>query len=261
MTATTDAMDTTEAGRYAEPFQFEAGDELPPEYVKLLTTLFHHHAEVLTPTLIYENFLAELVALGMEQAPDDASKLRLGNFYAEEIRHGFIFSKLYRQIDPELPDKVVQNSGMGGAGAPGMVRQIQDWIDLALFNFLIDGEGCFQGSEWLTSSYAPLARASANVVRDEQGHSNMGYLHLKHAIRDDPKAHGVAQERIYDKWYPVALDSFGRSHSARNAEYRRWGLKRRTNEQLRQDYVSYVNPKLEALGFELPPYEYKRNYL
>lgn len=256
-------MTITETERLAEPFQFEAGDPLPPEYQKLLTTLFYHHAEVTTPSLAYEHFIRRLVDLGMELAPDDAAKLRLANFYAEEIRHGYLFAKLYREIDPALPDQIIAASGLGErrAGASGVAGEIADWIDLALFNFLIDGEGCFQGSEWTTSSYAPLARIAADVSRDEQGHSNMGYLHLKRAVRDDPTMHAVAQERLYDKWYPAALDAFGRSGSKRNEQYRQWSLKRRTNEQLRADFVAYVNPKLAALGFEVPPEAHNRNFL
>ena len=251
----------------ARPLQFEAGEDLPPEYKKLLTTLFYHHAEVLTPTLAYERFIRHIVDIGMEMAPDPEAKLRLANFYAEEIRHGYLFAKLYTGIDPALPERILTASGLTAGfsiGEPGVgpfAQAIEDWIDLSLFNFLIDGEGCWQISEWETSSYAPLARLAGQVSRDERGHSNMGYLHLKRAVQKDTAAHALAQERLYDKWYPVALDTFGRSDSKRNLEYRRWSLRRQSNEELRQSFVAYVNPMLERLGFELPPYEHNRNFL
>ena len=251
----------------ARPLQFEVGDDLPPEYKKLLTTLFYHHAEVLTPTLAYERFLRHLVDMGMDMAPDPEAKLRLANFYAEEIRHGYLFAKLYTAIDPALPEQILTASGLtagfsiGESGGGPFAEAIEDWIDLSLFNFLIDGEGCWQISEWETSSYAPLARIAGQIARDERGHSNMGYLHLKRAVQNDKAAHRVAQERLYDKWYPVALDTFGRSESKRNLEYRRWSLKRRSNEEVRQSFVAYVNPMLERIGFELPPYEHNRNFL
>lgn len=251
----------------AQPMQFEAGDELPPEYRKLLTTLFYHHAEVLTPTLAYERFIRHLVDVGMEMAPDAEAKLRLANFYAEEIRHGYLFAKLYTAIDPDLPGQILEASGLTKGmtaedpGTSPFAQAIEDWIDLSLFNFLIDGEGCWQISEWEASSYAPLARIAGQVSRDERGHSNMGYLHLKRAVQKDPAAHKVAQERLYDKWYPVALDTFGRSESTRNLAYRRWSLRRRSNEDLRQDFVAHVNPMLERLGFELPPYQHNRHFL
>src|SRR5687768_8228799 len=96
----------------AQPMQFEAGDELPSEYRKLLTTLFYHHAEVLTPTLAYERFIRHLVDVGMEMAPNAEAKLRLANFYAEEIRHGYLFAKLYTAIDPDLPGQILEASGL-----------------------------------------------------------------------------------------------------------------------------------------------------
>lgn len=252
--------------RLAEPMQFEAGDALPDEYMKLLTTLFYHHAEVVTPSMFYEHFIRQLVDMGMDMAPDADAKLRLANFYAEEIRHGYLFAKLYAELDPSLPDKILEASGLKRAGedASGVspfMQAIEDWVDLALFNFLIDGEGCWQISEWETSSYAPLARIAGQVSRDERGHSNMGYLHLKRAVKDNPPLHKSAQERLYDKWYPIALDTFGRAESKRNAQYRAWSLKRRTNEELRQDFMSYVNPMLERLGFEVPPPSHNRQFI
>lgn len=262
MTTTTEEIELL-----AAPMQFEAGDEFPEEYRKLLTKLFFHHAEVLTPSLAYETFVRHLVDVGMSMAPDPDAKVRLANFYAEEIRHGYLFAKLYSELDPELPDAILRGSGLlqgtdaGNPSANPFIQAIEDWVDLALFNFLIDGEGCFQIREWQTSSYAPLARIAEQVSRDEQGHSNMGYLHLKRAIANDPAQFSNAQEKLYDKWYPVALDTFGRSNSERNLQYRRWSLKQSSNEDLRRQFVSYVNPMLAKLGLEVPPDDHNRSFL
>jgi 1,2-phenylacetyl-CoA epoxidase catalytic subunit len=45
---------------------------------------------------------------------------------------------------------------------------------------------------------------------------------------------------------------FGRGGSARAQRYRYWGLKRRSNEQARADYMNEVNPILVNMGLKVP---------
>ena len=52
--------------------------------------------------------------------------------------------------------------------------------------------------------------------------------------------------------YVRALDLFGHSGSKRTERYLYWGLKRRSNEQSREDYIREVNPILLSLGLKIP---------
>jgi 1,2-phenylacetyl-CoA epoxidase catalytic subunit len=54
---------------------------------------------------------------------------------------------------------------------------------------------------------------------------------------------------------------FGRSGSKRADRYRYWGLKRRTNEQAREDYMKEVNPILEKMGLKVPDPLKGRRYM
>jgi 1,2-phenylacetyl-CoA epoxidase catalytic subunit len=54
---------------------------------------------------------------------------------------------------------------------------------------------------------------------------------------------------------------FGRSESSRQWHYVEWGLKRSLNEELRQAFVAQVDPLLESLGLEIPPYTYNRQFM
>jgi 1,2-phenylacetyl-CoA epoxidase catalytic subunit len=78
------------------------------------------------------------------------------------------------------------------------------------------------------------------------------------ASGDEGKAR--AQKAI-DSWYVRALDMFGRSVSKRSERYRYWGLKRRSNDQARQDYINEVNPILEKMGLKIPDPTKGRKYL
>ena len=54
---------------------------------------------------------------------------------------------------------------------------------------------------------------------------------------------------------------FGRSGSKRSERYRYWGLKRRTNEQARQDYMNEVGPILTQMGLKVPDPNKGRRYM
>ena len=41
----------------------------------------------------------------------------------------------------------------------------------------------------------------------------------------------------------------------------KWGIKARSNEQLRQDYIRDTVPILESIGLEVPDHRANRRYL
>jgi ring-1,2-phenylacetyl-CoA epoxidase subunit PaaA len=84
-------------------------------------------------------------------------------------------------------------------------------------------------------------------VTEELGHIEYGYNKTMELIESGDEGKAKAQ-RAVDFWYVRALDMFGRTGSKRSERYRHWGLKRRSNEQARQDYINEVNPILVSMG-------------
>ena len=55
------------------------------------------------------------------------------------------------------------------------------------------------------------------------------------------------------KWLPVGLQSFGADRSKSNERYRYWGIKSRTNEEMRREYFAEVMPIIrEKWGIDVP---------
>lgn len=77
----------------------------------------------------------------------------------------------------------------------------------------MDLNGAFHSRDWRESSYEPLRKIAATVERDELGHSEMGHYFLAE-IASDRKGKALCQH-LLGKWYPAALDMFGRSGSSR----------------------------------------------
>ena len=68
------------------------------------------------------------------------------------------------------------------------------------------------------------------------------------------------QERL-KKWWPAALDMFGRSTSVNSPVYVKWGIKMQTNEELRQRYILEAVPEITKLGLEVPDNLANRRFL
>ena len=125
---------------------------------------------------------------------------------------------------------------------------LEDWIDLAWFHALIDRVGLYVGVEWTGSPYEPLAKVSPQLEADEEFHTKSGFRHLRE-ICATPEGKAAAQERLA-KWWPAALDMFGRSTSKNSPIYVKWGIKQHTNEELRQKYIAEAVPEIVKLGLD-----------
>jgi ring-1,2-phenylacetyl-CoA epoxidase subunit PaaA len=235
--------------RLVNPRQFKEGDELPDEYRELLVKLIYNHAEILD-SKPYRDMIDAQWEVAKREAPTLKDLAMMARFNYEEFNHGYIFSNILR--------------GLGVTFEKFELRQYlfeypkQTWMDLAFHHFLASKVGVMQIAEWADSSYEPVAQVVPRVFREERGHAGMGYIHLQQCLVSD-EARALAQERI-KIWWPMALDMFGNSGSARNRRYRAWGLKKNTNEDLRDAFISNTVPQVEALGLKVPDHNANRRY-
>jgi ring-1,2-phenylacetyl-CoA epoxidase subunit PaaA len=109
------------------------------------------------------------------------------------------------------------------------------------------------------SSFIPTDDVLPTILREEKGHVAYGEQQLQ-KMMETPEGR-IAAQRSIDKWYVVGLDMFGRSESARDERYIEWGLKKRTNGKMREDYIGEMDPKITALGLRVPDKLAGRKYL
>jgi len=234
----------------AGPRQFKEGDTLPEEYRELLIKLIYNHAEILD-SKPYRDMIDSQWEVAKREAPTLKDLAMMARFNYEELNHGYIFSNILH--------------GLGGKFEKFELRQYlfefpkQSWMDLAVHHFLASKVGVMQIAEWADSSYEPIAQVVPRVFREERGHAGMGYAHLQEMVAE-PEGRAEAQKKL-DIWWPMALDMFGNSKSSRNERYRAWGLKKHTNAQLRDAFISNTVPMVEALGLQVPDHQDNRRYL
>ena len=232
--------------------RFDEGDALPPEYRDLLLKMLRHEGER-AGNKSFLGFMATCLDLAEAIFPDATSRLVKAEYLAEELKHAIMFHRLAVGLDRDFALKDVPYAHY----AFHLPRET--WADDAYFHFFVDLNGAFHARDWRESSYVPLAKMSATVERDELGHSEMGYYFLQR-ICEDRRGRTLAQH-LLGKWYPAALDMFGRSDSSNAPKFIGWGLKSVGNAEIRHAYKTYVDAKLVALGLDVPDERANRRFL
>ena len=93
MTAVTD---TSKPERVYAPFQFEARDEMPDDFRRMVLRLLRETNEIGSVKVCYDQMrdMTKNVAL----APDPVSRVRIVEFFADEMRHQKIFDGVVRAM-------------------------------------------------------------------------------------------------------------------------------------------------------------------
>lgn len=237
---------------------YEASDfpNMPEEYKELLLHQLKVQASIEGQNL----YRVRLSGLSLEEIveliPEDEWVFRMKEYrlLADEVNHGYISIKLLADLGFNITKAdFPEDADLGISFAN---QSLEDWVDLALAHFLTDIIGHFACGDWRHATYGPLARAGARIARDEQGHFRLGYQMVNRLLElgrgEDLRA------RLYDKWWPVALDGFGRSDTKRQWRYIEWGIKQHSNQQLREMYITKMTPVVEKLGFDVPPSDHNR---
>jgi ring-1,2-phenylacetyl-CoA epoxidase subunit PaaA len=231
--------------------RFDEGDALPDEYKALLLKMLRHEGER-AGNKSFLGFMGTCLDLAEALFPQALKPLK-AEYLAEELKHAIMFHRLAVGLDLDFALRDVPYAHYT------FHLPRESWADDAYFHFFVDLNGAFHARDWRESSYVPLRKMAATVERDELGHSEMGYYFLQE-ICAEAKGKALAQT-LLRKWYPAALDMFGRSASANAPKFIHWGLKSVDNAEIRQAYRQYVDAKLHALGLEVPDERKNRRFL
>jgi ring-1,2-phenylacetyl-CoA epoxidase subunit PaaA len=231
--------------------RFDEGDPLPDEYRGLLLKMLRHEGER-AGNKSFLGFMATCLDLAETLFPTPEAKLLKAEYLAEELKHAIMFHRVAVGLQHDFALRDVPYAHYT------FHLPRETWADDALFHFLVDLNGAFHARDWRESSYVPLAKMSATVERDELGHSEMGYHFLQEIVSE--RRGRILVQHLLAKWYPAALDMFGRSDSPNAPKFIQWGLKSVDNAEIRAAYKTYVDAKVVALGLDVPDEQANRRF-
>lgn len=238
--------------RIYPPRTFDERSEMPPDYRAAVIRLITETGEL--GSTEWHQQAMRTMGSWVELSPTLADRVRMAEFYADEMRHGFIFENMLLSLGEQL-------TAGAGTSIEGlhMLSELHSWAEVAVFMTLMDRAASFQFHDYVNSSYTPLANMAPSMTLDEQGHTTTGLIHLKGVVRT-PAGREEAQQAL-ERFWPMALDMFGTTTGKRQFQYIEWGLREATNEELRRRYLAQTRPLLEGLGLEPPDDLANRKFL
>jgi ring-1,2-phenylacetyl-CoA epoxidase subunit PaaA len=134
------------------------------------------------------------------------------------------------------------------------------YADVGVIGWLVDGAAICNQVPLCRSSYGPYARAMVRICKEESFHQRQGYELLLTMMRGTPAQRDMVQESVNRFWWP-SLMMFGPpdAESPNTERSMAWGIKRHTNDELRQRFVDMTVPQAEKLGVCLPDPELRWN--
>jgi ring-1,2-phenylacetyl-CoA epoxidase subunit PaaA len=134
------------------------------------------------------------------------------------------------------------------------------YADVGTIGWLVDGAAICNQVPLCRTSFGPYGRAMIRICKEESFHQRQGYELLMTMMRGTEEQRAMVQESVDRFWWP-ALMMFGPPDDASpNTEQSMvWGIKRNTNDELRQKFVDMTVPQAKALGVTLPDPDLKWN--
>jgi ring-1,2-phenylacetyl-CoA epoxidase subunit PaaA len=127
------------------------------------------------------------------------------------------------------------------------------YADVGVIGWLVDGAAICNQVPLCRSSYGPYARAMVRICKEESFHQRQGYELLLTMMRGSDAQKAMVQESVNRFWWP-SLMMFGPpdTQSPNTERSMAWGIKRHTNDDLRQRFVDMTVPQADVLGVTLP---------
>jgi phenylacetate-CoA oxygenase PaaG subunit len=113
------------------------------------------------------------------------------------------------------------------------------WADVGTIGWLVDGAAIMNQVPICRCSYAPYARAMVRICREESFHQRQGFDSLLVMMKEGTDAQRAMVQEAVNRWWWPCLMMFGPpdDQSPNSAQGMRWGIKRVSNDTLRQKFV------------------------
>jgi ring-1,2-phenylacetyl-CoA epoxidase subunit PaaA len=127
------------------------------------------------------------------------------------------------------------------------------WADIGAIGWLVDGAAILNQVMLTRASYGPYARAMVRICKEESFHQRQGFEILLVLSRGSKEQREMCQDAI-DRWWWPSLMMFGPhdSESTHSDQSMKWKIKRKSNDELRQNFVDMIAEQIKVLGMTLP---------
>jgi len=127
------------------------------------------------------------------------------------------------------------------------------WADIGVIGWLVDGAAIMNQVPLCRCSYGPYARAMVRICKEESFHQRQGFDLLLALSKGSEAQRAMLQDAVNRWWWPVLMMFGPHDKDSQNSELSmKWGIKRISNDELRQQFVDATIPQGELLGVTFP---------
>jgi ring-1,2-phenylacetyl-CoA epoxidase subunit PaaA len=232
--------------RIARGEKIEPGDWMPEEYRRQLVRMISQHA--------HSEVVGQLPEGGwITRAPSLRRKMILLAKVQDEAGHG---QYLYHAAETlgATREEMLEALLTGRAKYSSIFNYpTLNWTDVGVIGYLVDYAAILNQTMLARCSYGPYARAMVRISAEENFHKKQGQDIVIRMAGGTPRQKAMVQDAINRWWWPTLM-MFGPpdADSPNTPILMRWGIKSRTNDELRQEFIDQVVPELHALGLSVP---------
>ena len=182
-------------------------------------------------------------------APTPYAKWLTCRVAMEEYGHHVRFKELGEQLG--IPEEQL----VPGAKRPLSIFSfpLKSWEEFCVIKLLADMAEILQVEDLLQCAFHPLRDLARMTMPEERFHAKFGRDFCTELCKT-AEGRTRVQDAI-DRYYPMLPAFFGADKSRNNDAYRRLGIKQRSNEEMRADYIAKAQALVEELGLRLPSFD------
>lgn len=254
--STTERMVTDQAALYEQFMariergeKIEATDWMPDEYRMLLLKFIQMHG-------VSEIMGAYPEKEWVPKAPTLRRKLGIMSKVQDEMGHGQLLLRVAEELGRPLGmnrDTMIEDIFDGRIKFHNVFHMpAPTWADAGVIGWLVDGAAIVSQAALLDTSYAPYARVLKRICAEESFHMQHGESIIL-SLAEGTKAQRQMLQDAVNRWWESLMFFFGppeMSESARKMMMYR--IREKTNEELRQKFLSRYVPRIHSLGLTIP---------
>lgn len=233
--------------------KIEADDWMPEDYRMSLIKLISMHG-------ISEIMGALPEKEWVPKAPTLHRKLAIMAKVQDEMGHGQLLLRVAEDLMKPLGknrDDIMQDLFTKRLKFHNVFHMpAPSWADAAIIAWLVDGAAILTQTMLLKTSYGPYGRALKRICQEESFHAKHGES-LVLALASGTDYQKQMLQDAFNRWWEPLLMFFGPKtanvvgHSKQDINIK-YKIRSKTNEELRQEFLTKYVPKIKKLGLTIP---------
>ncbi|MCL6631001.1 MAG: 1,2-phenylacetyl-CoA epoxidase subunit A [Alicyclobacillus herbarius] len=229
--------------------KIEATDWMPDDYRRILLKFIQMHG-------VSEIMGAYPEKEWVPKAPTLRRKLGLMSKVQDEVGHGQLLLRVAEELGAPLGvtrESLITDIFYGRTKFHNVFHMDSPtWADAGVIGWLVDGAAIISQTALLDTSYAPYGRVLKRICAEESFHMQHGESIILSLAEGTAEQRQMLQDAV-NRWWESLYFFFGPPTISRSAELMmKYRIREKTNEQLRQKFLSRYVPRIRALGLTVP---------